>query len=286
MALWPGGLLALLIMLVSAVAAARSKYVRTWALLLYYAWRIQSEVSRCKSERDARAVYVMLAKQWAAASLRLWDMMVEVENIEAVPRGTPCLYLCNHQSAFDIPTLIHAVPEAFSFMPKREIRSIPLLGSMLERTGHIFLDRSNPEVALRSMNEVVAPALQDRSFLVFPEGTRSRHGIIPFKKGAFHMAIGAKTLIVPMAIAGADDIGALVGSADKADKIIKIRFGTPLPVDGSEVASELLVRVRKEIIALNKQLEGSGAQPGTEEAHVAQSGNPTKKGLIAGIFKF
>uniref|UniRef100_A0A7S2C600 Uncharacterized protein n=1 Tax=Haptolina brevifila TaxID=156173 RepID=A0A7S2C600_9EUKA len=98
------------------------------------------------------------------------------------------------------------------------------------------------------------------------------------------MAKAAKVTIVPVALAGADDVGAIAGSG--GEKIVKVHFGQPIAVDGSEDPTALLVRVRKELINLNVNLGGSGAQQGTEETHVAGKGNPTKKNAIDGILKF
>mmetsp|Transcript_40281 Transcript_40281/g.117344 ORF Transcript_40281/g.117344 Transcript_40281/m.117344 type:complete len:169 (-) Transcript_40281:196-702(-) len=158
-------------------------------------------------------------------------------------------------------------------MPKMEIRHIPLVGYVLERSGHIFLDRSNARAAMRSMNEVAAPALQSRSFLLFPEGTRSKAGIIPFKKGPFHVALAAKALVVPVALAGSDDMRAI----DPTTNTIRVSFGVPMRLSGSEEVVDVLTLMRQKIISLNEASGGKGAKEGTEESHVAKSGNPTKK---------
>ena len=125
-------------------------------------------------------------------------------------------------------------------------------------------------------------------FLAFPSTlsrshpcrTRSKHGITPFKKGAFHVALASKALVVPVALAGSDNLQSL----SPPDNTIRVAFGTPLQVSGSEDVAELLSLVRSKIIDLNESIGGRGAKEGTHDAHVAQSGNPTgKKGIAAWV---
>ena len=75
-----------------------------------------------------------VAKEWSATIVRLYKINVEVSGASNIP-NEPCLYLCNHQSSMDVPALVEAIPGYFSFMPKMEIRKLPLIGYVLERSG-------------------------------------------------------------------------------------------------------------------------------------------------------
>ena len=162
---------ALVGLLVLVICICQTRFARAWGLTLWYASAIALKGLGVSEDAEYRSIARTLMREWSEAVLRLFTINVEVEGRENIPPSdTPCLYLCNHQSSMDIPTLVNVIPSYFAFMPKMEIRSIPVVGYVLERSGHIFLDRSSPEKALVAMNQVAAPALRSRSFLIFPEG--------------------------------------------------------------------------------------------------------------------
>ena len=272
-------LLGLLVLLLLRKAYS-STIVQLWLIVLKYTMIIKSDGRHTRTPGDFRRMYFVRVKEWAAATLRRAGLRVEAEGLDNLPpdKRTPVLYLANHQSAFDMPTLIHAIEEPLTFMPKAELRKLPIIGELFERAGHIFIDRRDPTAAQAAMNERAVPALRERSFVIFPEGTRSRAGIRPFKKGAFHVARSAAALVVPVAIVLADDDAAEDASeSEEGGQPVRIAFGSPIQLDGSEDVVELLVRVRREIIELNVAAGGVGALPGTEETHVAERGFTAKK---------
>lgn len=244
------------------------KPTRAWLITFYYSLVILSRGSS-QDDEGFRAVFDKVAKEWGERVLALYGITLEVTG--AMPES-PCLILCNHQSALDMPCLLSVATKGISFMPKAEIKKLPGIGLMLERSGSIYLDRSNSDSAKRAM-DAAASALKERSFLIFPEGTRSREGIAGFKKGAFHVAKAARVPLLPVAIAGSDDISSL----DPSRKLVRLAFGKPIEVRGTESIEELLTRARTEILQLNLALGGKGAKPDTEQQHVAPKGNPTKK---------
>ena len=148
------------------------KPTRAWLLTFYYSMVILKRGSD-QDDEGFRAVLDEVGREWGKRLLTLYDITLEVTG--TMPEG-PCLILCNHQSAFDVPCLLSASTKSISFMPKAEIRKVPGIGRVLERSGSIYLDRSDGEAAKRAM-DAAATALKERSFLIFPEGTRSRDGI-------------------------------------------------------------------------------------------------------------
>ena len=93
------------------------------------------------------------------------------------------------------------------------------------------------------------------SFLIFPEGTRSRTGqLLPFKKGGFIMAIQAQVPIVPVAVQGGR-AAMRKGSALVRPVHVSVRIGRPIPTAGltTDDRDELIARVRQEIEALLRQ---------------------------------
>jgi len=138
---------------------------------------------------------------------RLAGIKVEVRGREHVRPGRTYLFLANHQGNCDPPALLPAIPRDVRFLVKKELRRVPILGRIMKLGGFIFIDRRNRASALQGMEEAVARMRAGESFLVFPEGTRSRTGRMgPFKKGPFMMAIQAAVPVIPITISGSFEV--------------------------------------------------------------------------------
>ena len=87
----------------------------------------------------------------------------------------------------------------------------------------------------------------------------------------------AEARCVCVALCGSHDLDYLAGHETPPRRLIRVAFGEPFKVNGSESVDELLERTRKEIIRLNVSIGGRGAAPGMEDQHVAGKGNPTKR---------
>jgi len=116
----------------------------------------------------------------------------------------PILFMSNHQSHYDIPTIYSTLPIFTMFLAKKELRKIPFLGWAMWITGFVFIDRKNRQEAFKSIEEAAEQFVKEkRSIVIFPEGTRSKDGLLQqFKKGGFHLAIQAKAKIIPIGIWG------------------------------------------------------------------------------------
>jgi len=118
--------------------------------------------------------------------------------------------------------------------------------------GFVPLERGRPEQSLPAI-ERAAEALRDgNSFLIFPEGTRSRTGaLLPFKKGGFIMALKAQAPVVPVAIVGARD-AMRKGSPIIHPVTITVRLGAPIETAGLGMDDRdvLVARVRDAVASL------------------------------------
>ena len=111
--------------------------------------------------------------------------------------------VANHSSFLDINAAFAASPTPIVFLSKASVRKVPLLGKLNELAGTVFVERGNRASSEQAVNQLTQTLVGGRSVLVFPEGTRSKDGtLMPFKKGAFHLAKSAAAPLVPMHISG------------------------------------------------------------------------------------
>jgi len=129
---------------------------------------------------------------------------VRVRGREHLRRGQSYVIMCNHQSHFDILALYGHWRKQFRWVMKQELRRVPFLGWGCMRVGHVFIDRSNHERAIRSLQAAMPLLAGGTSLMFFPEGTRSRDGRLQeFKKGGFMVALQSGLPILPVSISGA-----------------------------------------------------------------------------------
>ena len=186
--------------------------------------------------------------------LALWlsGIRYRVEGAERLPRDRAAVYCANHQSNVDPPLLFLALHPRLHIVYKREIDAIPLLARTFRMGGFIPIDRRSREAAMRSL-EAGARSIRDgNSFLIFPEGTRSKtNALLPFKKGGFAMALKGGAPIVPVAIQGGR--AAMVkGSWLIRPVTITVRVGAPVETSayGPDGRDALVARVREAIEGL------------------------------------
>lgn len=127
----------------------------------------------------------------------------EVRGLEQVPRDRAVVFFANHQSNVDPPVLFVTLHRRLHVLFKAELLKLPLLGRVFMAGGFVPVQRENREKAMASIAEAVRSIQSGNTFLIFPEGTRSRTDeLLPFKKGGFVMAIQAGAPVVPVAIDG------------------------------------------------------------------------------------
>lgn len=145
---------------------------------------------------------------WGARTwLRLTGVDVKVTGLELLDPKQPYVFVANHWSYLDAAPLFAYTGRRMGMVGKKELLKAPILGYGMGFVNVIAIDRSNRESAVESMNEATQRLRSGLSFAVCPEGTRAQPGeMLPFKKGAFHMAVQAGVPIVPMAIKHSDEL--------------------------------------------------------------------------------
>jgi 1-acyl-sn-glycerol-3-phosphate acyltransferase len=143
-----------------------------------------------------------VAQWWGRAVLAVTGVSLRVQGLAALKPGATYVFVSNHQSLYDIPVVFWALPFQLRIIAKASLGLVPFVGWHLHRTGHILVDRSNPdrESILRRWRGLVQAGL---SLIIFPEGTRSAEGQVGrFKAGSFLLALQAELPVVPLAIVG------------------------------------------------------------------------------------
>jgi 1-acyl-sn-glycerol-3-phosphate acyltransferase len=190
-------------------------------------------------------------------NLGLWlsGIKVRVENGQHIQRQRAAVYAVNHASNVEPPILFRALSELFPrlrIIYKAELRKLPILTRAFDLAGFVPLERGNREQSMAAI-ERAAQALRDgNSFLIFPEGTRSRTGeLLPFKKGGFIMALQGQAPVVPVAISGARS-AMRKGSPIIRPVTVTVRFGEPVETTGMalEDRDRLVTSVRGRVETL------------------------------------
>ena len=143
------------------------------------------------------------ARSW----LRLSGVKVDVTGLERLDPQQPYVFIANHWSYFDGAPLFAHTGRRMGLVAKKELLKAPILGYGMGFVNVISIDRSNRERAIESIRVATERLRSGISFGVCAEGTRARPGeMLPFKKGAFHMAVEAGVPIVPIAFKNSDQL--------------------------------------------------------------------------------
>ncbi len=146
----------------------------------------------------AGSIYDLAPRWWSKIVLFMTGVRVEVHNDERVRQGTAHIYVSNHVSWYDIPSLASFLPRT-KFVAKAELFKIPVFGAAMRAVGMIPIERQNRKAAFAAYDDAAQQIREGNSVIVFPEGTRGfDYSIRPFKKGPFVLAIAAGAPIIPI----------------------------------------------------------------------------------------
>jgi 1-acyl-sn-glycerol-3-phosphate acyltransferase len=183
--------------------------------------------------RDGEKAALVWIRSFGFAMTRFLFWKVEVENIETLHATQPAVVVGNHQSNLDIATWSTFFPARSVAVGKKEILKIPVFGWLWKVSKHILVDRSN---AARARESLAAAAERIRTeklnVWMLPEGHRnSKPEMLPFKKGAFYLAIAAQVPVVPFATS---PMWTVLDAARWMVRpgVVRVRFMPPIPTAG------------------------------------------------------
>lgn len=135
-------------------------------------------------------------------ALGLAGIPIRVRGLEHLPPG-PCLVVSNHASYLDGPLMTAALPGRFTFVVQHGAAGWPVFGRIIRGMGVTFVNRGAARTGAAQTRGLIRRLQEGVSLAVFPEGTfRPEPGLLPFRKGAFLMAVHANVPVVPAVIRG------------------------------------------------------------------------------------
>ena len=144
----------------------------------------------------------LCARLYAWPAMRILGLRVQAEAESLLEKQQSCVVIANHQSNYDLFVFGNVVPRRTVCIGKKSLKWVPLFGQLFWLSGNVLIDRGNARKARQSMRTTTETLRhKDTSIWVFPEGTRNLgEDLLPFKKGAFQMAIAAGVPIVPVCV--------------------------------------------------------------------------------------
>ena len=186
--------------------------------------------------------------------------------LEHVQLDHATVYCVNHASNIEPPILfmvLEALHPKLVVLYKAELRKVfPVLKRAFDVVGFVPIERGNRERSMQAIDRAAASLRDGKSFLMFPEGTRSRTGkLLPFKKGGFIMALKGGATVVPVAIQGTST-AMKKGSLIIRPVVVSVRLGPPVEIQGKTLGD------RDELIAITRNSVRSLLEAGPIEREV------------------
>ncbi len=169
--------------------------VMNLGLIIYFIFR--------PMHRDS--VYV--AGKYYSTMAKLIGVTLVYRGSSKVEADQSYVFIGNHQNTYDLITISHGARKGVVTVGKKSLKWIPIFGLIYWLSGNIMIDRKNSGKA-RDTLSLTGEKMRERNLSVwmFPEGTRSRgKGLLPFKTGAFRLALAEKTAIVPVVCSNLDN---------------------------------------------------------------------------------
>lgn len=186
----------------------------------------------------------------ARAWLLLSGVRIKVRGLELLDPKQTYVFVSNHRSYLDTATLFIYTGRRIGLLAKKELLKVPVLGVGMGFVNVMAIDRRNRESAIQTADAAVRRIQSGVSFAVFVEGTRAKPGeLLPFKKGAFYMAMQAGVPVVPVALRNSDVLMGK-GTGEARSGTIEMVIMSPVSTEGlstDQDINNLIAGVRQSI---------------------------------------
>ncbi|KAK9463648.1 uncharacterized protein V1516DRAFT_668349 [Lipomyces oligophaga] len=203
--------------------------------------------------------------QWAAGRLfyysasALTGLKIIIENEEILSSHGPAIIIANHQSELDVFMLGRLFPKQCSVTAKSSLKYFPFLGWFMLASGCVFIDRGNRGKAVKALDgAIIKMKERQRSVFIFPEGTRSyfsKPELLPFKRGAFHLALQSGFPVIPVVV---ENYSHLVSAKKRIFKAgtFRLRVLPPVTLEGvtADTLGDAVDKIRVDMLKVLKEI--------------------------------
>ena len=215
----------------------------TWIRLNWYV--------KHKEKYTEEQIYALL-RDIVVHAVRGGNVEILASGMENIPSGDGFILYPNHQGLFDILTILDTCPRNFGIIGKIELKNTPLIKQVFALTDSYYIDRDDLRQSMDVIRNVTKDVKEGHSFVIFPEGTRSKQGnhLLEFKGGSFKAAQKAGCPIVPVAIV---DSYKVMDTNSIRRVTVKVAYLPPLTapeyqgMKTTEIAEEVRSRIEQKI---------------------------------------
>ena len=175
-----------------------------------------------------------------------------VTGLENIPKENGFMLYANHQGMFDVLAIASTCDNPLGAVLKKELYDVPFLHQIAICTQSYAMDREDVRQSLTVIQNVTEEVKKGRSYLIFPEGTRSKLGnkMNEFHGGSFRCATKSKCTIVPICLI---DCFKVLDQKGSAPVRVQIHYLKPIPYEEyagmkpAEVAALVKQRIQEKI---------------------------------------
>ncbi len=186
----------------------------------------------CKNAAQLLAMQVM--RYGFKALLFIAGAKKTVIGREKIPYDRTIFYAANHRSFYDILLAYSEVPTQTLFVAKKELKKMIIVAQWMYLLQCLFIDREDMKQQMKVIGEATKRAKEGYSVYIAPEGKRNpTEELLPFKEGSFRIARKAECPIIPVCIAGTDELFEKALPWLHGGKVL-IEFGEPIYIEQLE----------------------------------------------------
>ena len=185
---------------------------------------------------------------WGAwTGIRIAGVRVKTLGLDKLDPARTYIFMSNHVSNLDPPIQIPLIPKRTSVLVKKELFKMPILGKIMHLGSLVPVDRGNRDAGITAVRDAKAVIERGLNMTIYVEGKRSYDGrLLPFKKGPFYLAEECQVAVVPMTIAGTQDVMPKARFGIRPG-LVTVRFHEPVEPSNFGSREDLMMKVRSAI---------------------------------------